>query len=98
MDSFIILDVGGVRFQGRRKDFAKYPETRLGKLLSTANIEEILTLCDEFVPGNPTEYFFDRNPGTADELMIFQTNRSLFIVVRLLQCHYDLCLCHNVII
>ena len=22
----------------------------------------ILTLCDEFVPGDPPEYFFDKNP------------------------------------
>ena len=30
--------------------------------MSTDNIEEILELCDEYIPGNPPEYFFDRNP------------------------------------
>ena len=69
-DRFIILDVGGERFQARRAHFTRYPETRLGKLLSTVNIEEILSLCDEFLPGNPTEYFFDRNPGMVIEYSV----------------------------
>ena len=25
-------------------------------------VEKILQLCDEFLPGDPPEYFFDRNP------------------------------------
>ena len=25
-------------------------------------VEKILLLCDEFLPGDPPEYFFDRNP------------------------------------
>ena len=69
-DRFIILDVGGQRFQARRAHFTRYPETRLGKLLTTVNIEEILSLCDEFLPGNPTEYFFDRNPGMVIEYSV----------------------------
>ena len=30
--------------------------------MSLENTEEILQLCDEFIPGNLPEYFFDRNP------------------------------------
>ena len=59
---YVILDVGGERFQGCRDHFIKYPKTRLGRLMKTDNVEEILSLCDEYVPGKPPEYFFDRNP------------------------------------
>ena len=58
----MIFDVGGEKFQCYRKKILKYPNTRLGKLVSLENIEEILQLCDEFIPGNIPEYFFDRNP------------------------------------
>ena len=26
------------------------------------NMQGILSFCDEFVPGDPPEYFFDKNP------------------------------------
>ena len=61
--TFIILDVGGTRFQVSRASLSLYPDTRLGKLVSTHNVDQILSLCEEFRPGNPEEYFFDRNPG-----------------------------------
>ena len=61
--TFIILDVGGTRFQVSRSSLSRYPDTRLGKLVTTDSVEQILTLCEEFRPGNPEEYFFDRNPG-----------------------------------
>ena len=38
-------------------------------MVSSRNIEEILQLCDEFIPGNPPEFFFDRNED-ADDLKI----------------------------
>ena len=33
---------------------------RLGKMIGSDNLDEILGLCDEYTPGNPAEYFFDR--------------------------------------
>ena len=30
--------------------------------MSARSLEEILALCDEYVPGDPPEFFFDRNP------------------------------------
>ena len=59
---YVIIDVGGERYQACRDSFTKYPYTRLGKLFSSSNIEEILSLCEKFVPGNPPELFLDRNP------------------------------------
>ena len=40
----------------------QYPRTRLGKLVLAEQTSEILSLCDEFQPGNKPEFFFDRNP------------------------------------
>ena len=59
---FVIIDVGGERYQANRDSFLKYPNTRLGKLMNSSSIVEILTLCEEYIPGNPPEYFFDKNP------------------------------------
>ena len=41
-------------------NFNIYPNTRLGKLVKAKKLEEILDLCDDFCPGEPPEYFFDR--------------------------------------
>ena len=34
---YVILDIGGERFQGCRGHFIKYPKTRLGRLMNTDN-------------------------------------------------------------
>lgn len=37
---------------------------------------QILELCDEFVPGNPPEYFFDRNPDNFPTILnIYRTGQ-----------------------
>ena len=36
--------------------------SRLGKLMRASTVEEILRYCEEFFPGEPPEFFFDRNP------------------------------------
>ena len=40
----------------------RHPATRLGRLMMAQTVDKILLLCDEFLPGDPPEYFFDRNP------------------------------------
>ena len=35
---------------------------RLGKLMRATSVDEILRYCEEFFPGEPPEFFFDRNP------------------------------------
>ena len=30
--------------------------------MSCSVVEDILSYCEEFVPGDPPEYFFDKNP------------------------------------
>ena len=40
----------------------RFPATRLGKLMRADAVDKILELCEEFVPGDVPEYFFDKNP------------------------------------
>ena len=63
-------------FQADRNSFLKFPNTRLGKLMSCKVVAEVLKLCEEFIPGenfilqvskskisgDPPEFFFDKNP------------------------------------
>ena len=44
------------------KTCLRHPTTRLGRLMMATSVDKILQLCDEFLPGDPPEYFFDRNP------------------------------------
>ena len=67
--AYVIIDVGGERFQANRDSFLKHPNTRLGKLMKSTCIEEILSLCEEFIPGNPPEYFFDKNPENFSSVL-----------------------------
>jgi hypothetical protein len=41
-------------------NFNIYPNTRLGKLVKAKKVEDILDLCDDYCPGQPPEFFFDR--------------------------------------
>ena len=81
----VILDVGGERFIAQRNSLLKYPTTRLGKLMRSSTIQGllltcsssnildtflgILALCDEFIPGDPPEYFFDKNPENFSAIL-----------------------------
>ena len=42
---------------------------RLGQLMRAETIDKILSLCDEFTPGNTPEYFFDRNPDNFPAIL-----------------------------
>mgnify|MGYP001213085528 CR=1 FL=1 len=41
----------------------------LGPLIRAETIDKILSLCDEFTPGNTPEYFFDRNPDNFPAIL-----------------------------
>ena len=63
-NTWVIIDVGGERFQAQREIFLGFPSTRLGKLMNADSVADILKYCEEFIPGDPPEFFFDRNPET----------------------------------
>ena len=46
--------------------------------------QQILELCDEFVPGDPPEYFFDKNPENFSAILELHRSlkmRSFYIVL-----------------
>ena len=43
-----------------RTTLLNFPASRLGKLMRAETIEKILEQCDEFIPGEVPEYFFDK--------------------------------------
>ena len=56
------------------------------------NDQRILELCDEFVPGDPPEYFFDKNPENFSAILelhrsvnIFKTKDMLIADLRVLK-------------
>ena len=75
----VVLDVGGERYRTSRDAFLKYPNSRLGKLLSSSNLDEILTLCEEYTPSNPPEFFFDKNPENFSVVMELYRSGKLHI-------------------
>ena len=72
----VILDVGGDRFTALRTTLERYPNTRLGKVVRASTVEQILKNCDEFVPGETPEYFFDRNPDNFPAILnMYRTDK-----------------------
>ena len=70
----VILNVGGTRFHVLKSNFAVWPATRLSRLIRARTENEILNLCDGFIPSveNPNgrcEYFFNRNWTTFNSIL-----------------------------
>ena len=66
----VVIDVGGEQFHAKREIFFNFPGTRLGKLMSLTDHQEILNLCHEFTPSDPPEFYFDRNPEIFAGLLV----------------------------
>ncbi|KPP75374.1 potassium voltage-gated channel subfamily S member 3-like [Scleropages formosus] len=58
---FINLNVGGFKQRVDHSTLLRFPQTRLGRLLSCHSEEAILELCDDYSVADK-EYYFDRNP------------------------------------
>ena len=70
----ICLNVGGTRFHVLKSNFATWPSTRLSRLIRAQTEDEILRLCDGFVPITEStvgrvEYFFNRNWTTFNSIL-----------------------------
>ena len=55
---------------------------RLGRLMRAETVETILELCDEFTPGHPPVYFFDRNPDNFPAILNMYRTGSLHATER----------------
>lgn len=61
----VILNVGGQRHEATKKNFDKFPGSRLWKVMRATTLEEILFQCDRYrvatINDDVPEFFFDRN-------------------------------------
>ena len=46
--------------------------------MRATSVEEILHYCEEFFPGEPPEYFFDRNPENFPAILDMYRSVSIF--------------------
>ena len=87
----MIVNVSGREFVTRWKNFLRFPNTRLGRIFQAISVEEILLLCDGFLPGDPPIIFFFRNPvyfqtildayrADMNEMKMFINNKRLLIL------------------
>ena len=60
-------------------NFNIYPNTRLGKLVKANKLEEVLDLCDDFCPGQPPEYFFDRYENNTCAHLLQYCDESQYV-------------------
>ena len=70
----VVLNVGGTRFHVLKSNFSVWPATRLSRLIRARSEDEILNLCDGFIPSlenssNRCEYFFNRNWTTFNSIL-----------------------------
>ncbi len=70
VDRTAIINVGGIRYSIPWSTLEEFPLTRLGKLRSCSNAEEILDLCDDY-DANCNEFFFDRSPSAFRSIVTF---------------------------
>uniref|UniRef100_A0A1A7YPA3 BTB domain-containing protein n=1 Tax=Iconisemion striatum TaxID=60296 RepID=A0A1A7YPA3_9TELE len=70
VDRAAIINVGGIKYHIPWSTLDEFPLTRLGKLRSCSNEEEIMDVCDDY-DGSRNEYFFDRNPSAFRIIVTF---------------------------
>lgn len=73
---YVIINVGGIKYRIPWTTLEDCPLTRLGRLKSCHNYDEILDICDDY-DINCNEYFFDRNPCAFRTIMTFLTAGKL---------------------
>lgn len=75
----IIINVGGIKYCIPWTTLEDCPLTRLGKLRSCNNYDEIMDVCDDY-DINCNEFFFDRNPCAFRTIMTFMAAGKLRIL------------------
>uniref|UniRef100_H3A5K6 Potassium voltage-gated channel modifier subfamily G member 2 n=1 Tax=Latimeria chalumnae TaxID=7897 RepID=H3A5K6_LATCH len=67
---YVIINVGGIKYKIPWTSLDDFPLTRLGKLRSCNNYDEIMNICDDY-DVSCNEFFFDRNPCAFRTIMTF---------------------------
>ncbi|XP_050968190.1 potassium voltage-gated channel subfamily S member 2 isoform X2 [Labeo rohita] len=81
-DNLLHINVGGLRHTLCSSILRKFPDTRLGQLLSCDSEDDILLLCDDF-DVQQKECYFDRNPGLFPYVLHFYQTGKLHIMEEL---------------
>jgi len=72
----LCFNVGGKRYYCMRRNFDRFPDTKLGELVRCTSSSERLKLCDKFIDGEIPEFFFDRSwKGFNDILDVYRLGR-----------------------
>uniref|UniRef100_A0A670YM20 Delayed-rectifier potassium channel regulatory subunit KCNS1 n=1 Tax=Pseudonaja textilis TaxID=8673 RepID=A0A670YM20_PSETE len=87
-DEVININVGGLRRRLSSSALSKFPDTRLGRLLSCDSEESILQLCDDY-DVSAREFYFDRNPGFFLYVLHFYQTGKLHVMEEL--CVFSFC-------
>ncbi|XP_033855355.1 potassium voltage-gated channel subfamily G member 2-like [Acipenser ruthenus] len=67
---YVIINVGGIKYRIPWTTLEEFPLTRLGKLKTCNNYDEIMDICDDY-DVSCNEFFFDRNPCAFRTIMTF---------------------------
>ncbi|XP_012688316.1 potassium voltage-gated channel subfamily G member 2 [Clupea harengus] len=69
-DTPAIINVGGIKYRIPWSTLEEFPLTRLCKLRSCSNSEELLDVCDDYDVSR-NEFFFDRSPSAFRSIVTF---------------------------
>ncbi|XP_041080512.1 potassium voltage-gated channel subfamily S member 1-like [Polyodon spathula] len=87
-DHLLNINVGGLKRSLCSSTLKKFPDTRLGRLLSCDSEESILQICDDY-DVKEQEFYFDRNPGLFPYVLHFYQTGKLHIMEDL--CVFSFC-------
>ncbi|XP_069477518.1 potassium voltage-gated channel subfamily S member 2 [Ambystoma mexicanum] len=75
----ISINVGGFKKKLSSDTLLRFPDTRLGRLLSCHSRESILELCDDY-DDSKKEFYFDRNPELFPYVLHFYNTGKLHVM------------------
>lgn len=87
-DQLVNINVGGLKHSFSSSTLQRFPDTRLGCLLSCDTVEAILQVCDDY-DIQKKEFYFDRNPNLFPYVFHFYQTGKLHIMEEL--CIFSFC-------
>ena len=73
---FVIINLSGKEFTTKWRNLARFPASRLGRICLASSPEEILQLCDGFLPGaTPIIFFFRSHQHFPTILDVYRTGQ-----------------------
>ncbi|KAM8915007.1 delayed-rectifier potassium channel regulatory subunit KCNS1 isoform 3-T3 [Spinachia spinachia] len=89
-EGLVHINVGGLKRSLCCGTLRRFPNTRLGKLLSCDSEEDILQVCDDY-DVQQKEFYFDRNPALFPYVLHFYQTGKLHIMEELCVFSFSCC-------